>query len=126
MVIRATLARPLGRAIQGLKPDRTIRPGGLATRNPLLLLRLPRVFLLWLAERSLLPLLFQEPPRSTARPVFRPAGMSSWPVLFAVDDTQDDQLIPLQLVDQEIGRTPNHPLQGSANPAWMAHSGLGQ
>ena len=76
MVTRAALAGPLGRAIQGLKPDRRIRPGGLATRKPLLL-RLPRVFLLRLAERSLLPLLFQEPPRSTARPVFRPAGMSS-------------------------------------------------
>ena len=126
MVTRAALAEPMSRAIQGLKPDQRIRPGGLATRKPLLLLRLPRVFLLRLAERSLLPLLFQEPPRSTARPVFRPAGMSSWPVLFAVYDTQDDQPIPLQLVDQKVRRTPNHPLHGSANPAWMAHSGLGQ
>jgi hypothetical protein len=36
-----------------------------ATRNPLLLLRLPGSFLLRLAARQFLPLLFQEPPRKT-------------------------------------------------------------
>ena len=37
----------------------------LETRKPLLLLRLPAVFLLRLAERRLFGLLFQEPPRKT-------------------------------------------------------------
>jgi hypothetical protein len=42
-----------------------------ATRKPRLLLRLRGVFLLRLAERQFLALLFQEPPRNTlARPVF--------------------------------------------------------
>ena len=36
-----------------------------AKRNPLLLLRLSAVFLLRLAERKFLGLLFQEPPRNT-------------------------------------------------------------
>ena len=58
--------------------------------------------------------------------VARDAGSRSWPVLFAVDDAQDDQLVILQLVDQEVRRTPNHPLQGAGNPALMSHSGLGQ
>ena len=72
MVTRTSLFAPLSDENSGLKPVSINRPGGLATRKPLLLLRLPRVFLLRLAERTLLPLLFQEPPRTTARPVFRP------------------------------------------------------
>ncbi len=44
------------------------------TRNPILLLRLSGVFLLRLAERQLLPLLFHEPPRKTrsGAPRFHP------------------------------------------------------
>ncbi len=72
MVTRTTLFAPLGNENSGLEPVSINRPGGLATRKPMLLLRLSRVFLLRLAERILLPLLFQEPPRRTARPVFRP------------------------------------------------------
>ena len=43
--------------------------GGLASRKPRLLLRLPGSFLLRLADRSLRGLLFQPPPRSTRPPV---------------------------------------------------------
>jgi len=49
----------------------------LATRNPLLLFLFVRLFLLRLAERQLLSLLFHEPPRNTAlRPY--PAQMSDF------------------------------------------------
>ncbi len=56
----------------------------------------------------------------------RGAESRSWPVLFAVDDAQDDQLVILQFVDQEGRRAPNHPLQGAGNPALTANLGLGQ
>ena len=46
-------------------PHRLGRRSVLATRNPLLLLRFPVSFLLRLAERMFLGLLFQEPPRNT-------------------------------------------------------------
>ena len=46
-------------------PHRLRHRSVLATRNPLLLLRFPVLFLLRLAERRFLGLLFQEPPRKT-------------------------------------------------------------
>ena len=46
-------------------PHRLRHRSVLATRNPLLLLRFPVSFLLRLAERMFLGLLFQEPPRNT-------------------------------------------------------------
>lgn len=44
---------------------RPVRREVLAMRNPLLLLRSAGAFLLRLAERALIALLFQEPPRRT-------------------------------------------------------------
>ena len=60
MVTRATPAAAVAATVPG-------SAGGLARRNPWLLLRLPGVFLFRLAERTLSGLLFQEPPRSTRR-----------------------------------------------------------
>src|SRR6056297_1448213 len=75
MVTRTALFVPLSNENSGSSPVAQNRSGGLATRKPLLLLRLPRVLLLRLAERTFLPLLFQEPPRSTARSVIGPAPL---------------------------------------------------
>jgi hypothetical protein len=59
-----TLARSVDLTILGLPlAERKCRRK--ATRNPLLLLRLPGAFLLRLAARQFLALLFQEPPRKT-------------------------------------------------------------
>jgi hypothetical protein len=46
---------------------RKCTPADTATRKPLLSFRLSGLFLLRLAERQFLGLLFQEPPRSTRR-----------------------------------------------------------
>ncbi len=48
------------------------RTGGLARRKPLLLFRLSGLFLLRFAERTLLGLLFHEPPRNTRSPPYGP------------------------------------------------------
>jgi len=48
------------------------------TRKPILLLRLSRVLLLRLAERTLLDVLFQEPPRKTRlAPIGVPDGINT-------------------------------------------------
>ncbi len=66
MVTRTALFVPMSDENSGLLPVAINRPGGLATRNPLLL-RLPRLLLLRLAEWTFCPLLFHDPPRRTAR-----------------------------------------------------------
>lgn len=47
-----------------------LREGANTTRNPLLLFRFAGLFLLRLADRQFLGLLFHEPPRSTRRTPF--------------------------------------------------------
>lgn len=67
MVTRSALATP-GRCRDSGEKHANACSGGLESRKPMLLLRLPVSLLLRLADRAFSALLFHEPPRCTRWP----------------------------------------------------------